>query len=245
MKSNLKNRTKQQSGFIPTLNNMGYMVSSLDAYSQEFVNFASTCKGTVVDIGAAYGIATLEVLKSGSCHIIANDIAQGHLDCIMEQAQEHKKRLTLLRGAFPHEVQLEDNSIDAVLISRLLHFFPGSLIEKSLEQIMQWLVPGGKLFLVADTPYINNFINFLPIFEKRKKNQQAWPGEVTNISEYSHSRSKDLPSFMNVLDQDTLVRALEKAGYQIEAASEFAQPNFPLDSQLDGREGVGVIAVKP
>ena len=96
---------EKNSGFIPTLNNMGYMTSTLDLYSQKFVKLASKCKGTVVDIGAAYGIATLAALKAGKCQVVANDIEQGHLDHIRKSAKKDKERLTLKRGSFPDKIQ--------------------------------------------------------------------------------------------------------------------------------------------
>ena len=46
-------------GLIPTMNNTGFMTEALDAYSQEFVSYAGSIADEVLDIGCAYGVATL------------------------------------------------------------------------------------------------------------------------------------------------------------------------------------------
>jgi len=47
----------EPNGFIQTLNKMGYMTSTLDRFSQAFVDFAPKAPGRALDIGAAYGVA--------------------------------------------------------------------------------------------------------------------------------------------------------------------------------------------
>ena len=51
-----------------------------------------------------------------------------------------------------------------------------------------------------------------------------------------------LPSFMNLLDVDALSKALQKAGFEIEECA-YTPINHP-EFKLDGREGIGFIAVK-
>ena len=43
----------EPNGFVRTLNNMGYMTSGLDPYSQAFVDFAPGAPGPCLDVGAA------------------------------------------------------------------------------------------------------------------------------------------------------------------------------------------------
>jgi hypothetical protein len=50
---------------------------------------------------------------------------------------------------------------------------------------------------------------------------------------------------MHFLDPEVLARVFTAAGFIIEKAATFARPEFPKDIQLDGRESVGLIAIKP
>ena len=92
---NLDMPTPEVSGFVRTLNNMGYMTSALDPYSLAFTTFAPAAPGPALDIGAAYGIATLAALAGGA-RVIANDIDARHLDILSSRApQEFRSRLVL------------------------------------------------------------------------------------------------------------------------------------------------------
>ena len=72
----LKMPEAEESGFIPTLNQMGFMTSSLDQFSKEFVDYAGKFPlENSMEIGAAYGVSTVEALKKGA-QIIANDLEE-------------------------------------------------------------------------------------------------------------------------------------------------------------------------
>ena len=49
---------------------------------------------------------------------------------------------------------------------------------------------------------------------------------------------------MHFLTPKILSDILIKIGFKVEKAEIFARTNYPLEEQLDGREGVGVIAIK-
>lgn len=65
--------------FINTLNGMGAMTTNLDPFSEAFVEFSGSCDFPVLEIGAAYGIATTAALSKGAS-VIANDLDQQHLE---------------------------------------------------------------------------------------------------------------------------------------------------------------------
>jgi len=240
----LKMPNAEPNGFVKTLNNMGYMTSTLDPFSQAFVDFSSKSSCPVLDIGAAYGVATLKALAKGAS-VIANDIDQRHLDILWERApKSQRSRLQLKPGSFPHELHFTSNSIRAVLIARVFHFFSGPLIEESIAKIHEWLIPEGKLFIIAETPYLKSLQKFIPLYEERKREGNLWPGFIKDIAAFAPDRAKNLPLQMNMLDPEILVRVLTKAGFKVEKAHTFARPDFPVDLQLDGRESVGVIARK-
>jgi len=233
------------SGFVQTLNQMGYMTSSLDPFSREFVQYAATVQDQVLEIGAAYGVATLEALKLGAT-IIANDLDERHLEVLRNRAPESlRTNLSLLPGRFPTDLEITSESISAILISRVLHFFDGPTLIASAAELFRYLKPGGKLFIVADTPYLKPFESFLPTYFERKARQIPWPGFIENLRDRVTHRAGQLPDFFHALDPEVLSQLLENAGFKIEKVEIFSQSQYPLDIQLDGREGVGCIAVKP
>lgn len=235
----------EPNGFIKTLNNMGYMTSTLDAYSRAFVDFAPRAPGPCLDVGAAYGVATLATLASGA-RVIANDVDERHLTILRDRAPEaHRPRLTLAPGDFPGKLDFAEGSLGAVLVCRVMHFFDGPTIERAAAKIMRWLAPGGKAFVVGETPFIGTARTFFPTYEARVKAGEPWPGVVENVGAHDPKRAGSLPRLMHLLDEGTLRRVFSQAGFSIEKLGLFARPEFPKDIQLDGRESVGLIAAKP
>jgi len=240
----LKMPEPENNGFVRTLNNMGYMTSSLDPYSKAFVEFSAKAKLPVLDIGAAYGVASLEALKLGA-RVIANDIDQRHLDILYGQASKNnQKNIELQVGAFPSELDFKEDSLGAVLICRVLHFFDGPTIENAAHKVFKWLSRGGKVFIITETPYLKSFQSFIPVYEERKANGEPFPGFIEDVKAIAPERGKSLPPQMHLLDPDVLTRIFTKTGFQIEKCATFARTDFPQDLQLDGRESVGLVAIK-
>src|SRR5271156_2736729 len=140
----------ESSGFVKTLNSMGYMTSKLDWCSQQFVSFSPTVPGPALDVGAAYGVATIAALEAGA-KVIANDIDARHLQILMERAPANLRQNLLLKpGDFPN-VDIQPSSLGAALVARVFHFFPGEMIELSAHRLFNWLMRSGKVFVVAET----------------------------------------------------------------------------------------------
>jgi len=233
------------SGFVKTLNSMGFMTNYMDEFSQEFVEFAAKSEGPVLDIGAAYGNITLPALKLGA-NVISNDIDSRHLEIIADQARAKgvAERLKLLPGAFPDDLAIKPESLDAAIACRVFHFFNGSQIESGIKTVASWLKPGGKFFLVAETPYVGGVKHFIPLYEERIKEGARWPGYVEDFMAIDPVRGKDLPKSMHLLDETVLTRAFSDAGLIIERAHKFGRPLFPENLKLDGRESVGIVGRK-
>lgn len=230
--------------FVATLNKTGYMTTQLDIYSKEFVDYAAQTEQYVIEVGAAYGVATRAALERGA-KIICNDLEQRHLDIIKQQiTEEEKTRIKFVAGSFPYETNFPANSFGAVLICRVIHLFDGDTIEYSLRRIYDWLIPGGKLFIISDTPYLNNVKAFIPEYEDRVKRGEKWPGLITNAKQYIENVTDNFPDLVHVLDETILTRILLQAGFKIEKLSTFGRPDYPADRRLDGRECVGAIAYK-
>jgi SAM-dependent methyltransferase len=235
----------EPSGFIPTLNQQGYALATLDEYTQAFVDFAATCSQPVVDVGAAYGLTSLPALKAGA-RVIALDLDRRHLDILREQVPlEYITNLTTLAAEFPERLPVPSASVGAFMLARVAHFFTPKRFQLAVEKMHEWLVPEGKVFLTAETPYLKNWEAFRPVYDQRRKMGETWPGFIEGVSRYASSRSVNLPPSMMLFDKDVLERVFTQAGFVVEKLEYLPRPNFPADLRLDGRESVGLIARKP
>lgn len=243
--SKIENKERQENAIVPTLNKMGYMNEVLNEFTQEYLEFLKNVKKPTLDIGTAFGFTVIKALEQGAS-VFANDIDKSHLEVLSLKINEDLKgKLTLKPGSFPDDLSFEENSLGCVLASRMLHFLPGDKIEKGLTKIFRWLEPQGKVFVIAETPYKKMFQRFIPLYEERKKAGVQWPGEMENMKSYMDARNENLPDFMNLLEEDVLLNAFKNAGFLIEKSKTFSKSKLPEDAQLDGRESVGLVAIKP
>ena len=153
---------------VPTLNQQGYMLTSLDEYREALIKFAPNAPGPILDVGTAYGFMSLELLKTGA-YVIANDMDVRHLevlrDCVLQQ---HASRLEICPGKIPGDVNFIEESLGAVFASGVLHFLPAEELPIAFANIFLWLKPGGKFFFSSPTPYSDTFQHFRPIYERNK-----------------------------------------------------------------------------
>lgn len=235
----------------------GFATLPCDPVSQKFIEFASNGR-TMLEIGAAFGAATLQVLAKGAT-VFCNDIEPRNLAVIrnrhLKKSNEMQQTVTgddskliLVPGIFPHElVGLPKNYFDAILICRVLHFFTGKIIEQSLQQLFMHLKPGGKLFVVCETPFLKNWRRFINEYEKKVLAGVKWPGEITTpVNFESSGRAASLPKFVHWITQEILERSLIHSNFEVEYLSYIDRKGqFPDDLLLDGRESIGAVAVKP
>lgn len=227
---------------IPTLNRMGYMKIDLDEFCKEFIENATSKEGLLLEIGCAYGFIVQQVLAKGG-KIIASDLSKEHLSILLTNTlPEYLNNLHIYPGAFPGDIKLPSESINAVLTSRIMHFLQGEEVEKGLDKIYEWLIPGGKLYFVATSPYNSAFNKrFLPTYLDRVKGSAKWPGEINNLQESAPEHKEFLGSYINLFDIPQLEALLPRHGFKIEKISLFDYPNTP-DSE--GKGHVGFVATK-
>ena len=231
------------SSFVKTFNNMGYMTTTVDKFTQSFIDFCSPSM-TVFEGGAAFGVATRGIIEKG-CKVYVNDLAKEHLEIILEKATPEQKEKILI---FPGEIQnlsFEDLTFDGIFSSRMIHLLKGNDIEKTLSHFFKWLKPNGKLVITADTPFLKCYSSNLKKYESRRQQGDKWPGLIEDTSEFMGISFNNIPKFINFLDLETLTRAISEEGFTIEKAEYIDQTSFPEDLKFDGRETIGVIAHKP
>jgi polyketide synthase PksL len=180
---------------LPTQNRTGWASNQLNEVSERFVAHCRFVTRPVLDIGAAFGLASLAAIESGAT-VYANDLAPSHLAQIPPS-----EKLILLPGRFPHDLHFPENSLDAVHASNIFHFLTGPQLARGLKSIAHWLAPGGKLFVQAATPWQKPFESFIPVFESRRAAGVEWPGWIEKTTDYStHRKLGQIPSSIHLLD---------------------------------------------
>jgi len=230
---------------IPTHNQTGWASNQLNEVSELFVAHCRNVPFPVLDIGAAFGIATLAALEAGAA-VIANDLEASHLAAIGAAVPpESARRLVLVPGRFPRHLKFAESSLSAVHASNVLHFLTGPQLTQGFASIAHWLAPGGKLFVQASTPWQQPFRDFVPAFQARRKSGAEWPGWIENTAEFStHRKLNQIPSSLHLLDDVTLRKKAELAGLRVENAWLYRRRDLPASLFLDGRECAGLVAVK-
>ena len=228
-------------GLIPTLNKTGWMTEKLDAYSTDFAQYAGTVDGEVLDMGCAYGVATLSALDHGA-RVMASDIEPKHLEILTKRIPPaQQKRLRTHVARLP-DCDFPTGSFGAILAARVLHFLDGRQIETTVEKMFDWLAPGGRLYLVTDSPYTGPWYTHAKIYEQKKAAGDPWPGFVSDYRALlpDSTDPEGHPNFINPLDPDILTRVCSEAGFDIISA-EFLSGSTP---RAKGNEHAGIIARK-
>lgn len=237
-------------GMVATLNGTGFMFEIRDRFADAFIQDAGELgrQGQPsLEVGCAYGVSTIPALEAGAL-ITASDLDPRHLEILRGKVPRPLlPHLVTVPGALPH-MDFPRGRYGAILCSRVLHFLTGDDIEASVRKMASWLAPGGRLYLVADTPY-GVWRRKIPEFEAGKAAGERWPGMMVGLHNYlaagTPAKPIDKPPFMNVLDPDLLARTATGAGLLVKDAAFISRPDFAGLGRLDGRENAGVLAVKP
>lgn len=207
-------------GLVPTLNNTGWMTESLDRVSQAFVDYAGAMASEALDIGCAYGVATLPALALGA-RVLACDMEPRHLEILTGRVPPAQRSRLRTQVAVMPGVDFPAESFGAILCARALHFLRGGDIGITVLKMQRWLRPGGRLFLVADSPYTGPWYKHAPEYERRKAEGCPWPGFVENYRALL-APGTDVsrhPEFINPLDPDILARVARAAKLEVLEAS--------------------------
>jgi SAM-dependent methyltransferase len=232
---------------VPTLNGTGFMFEVRDGYAEEWINYAGRIADPVLEIGCAYGVSTIPALEAGG-RVVACDLEPAHLEILESRVTPSlRANLTCVAGRLP-DVDFTPGTFGAILCSRVLHFLTGEEIDAALAKMAAWLRPGGRLYLVADTPY-GIWRNFIATFENNKRKGVRWPGMMVGLHNWlpTPGIQKHIakPAFMNLLDAELLARICADAGLRVRRATFIDRSDFKGLGSLDGRENAGALAVKP
>ena len=136
--------------------------------------------------------------------------------------------------------------LDAVHASNVLHFLTGPQMQRASYWMFDALKCGGKVFLQTASPYCGHFEAFLPEYQRRLTSGTRWPGEIMSARSYASPAVRHLlPDFVHHLGADIAQALFEEAGFRVEYCDYYRRPGLPQVCWMDGRENLGLIAVKP
>ncbi len=248
------------SGLVPTMNKQGFMFTELSRISQKFVNYSAVCDMPVVDLGCAYGVATIPALERGRCPVIAVDICQGHLKVLESRVPpQFRHKLQARIGDIREVLAFSDGEIGAIHASNILHFMTGKEIAQALENWFQWLEPGGKLFINTSSIFLLASRAVVEAYHQRVSAGYEWPGEVYNTNDYrQENMQENIDDFLHLFEKSQLEQVLVESGFYIEDSGYYCLGNIDVDDILvDMPEGefldergapkawIGIVACKP
>ena len=205
-------------GRIMTLSKYGYATEGLIGPSKDFVEYASTCKLPVLDVGAAYGEATVAALKKGAT-VIANEVCQESLEYIAKRKDlndDDRKRLYLKQGFLPFGIDFTENSLGAVHCSRVMHYFKPDDVEGMFKKVHEWLAEGGRFFLITSSPY--HWVTpkgFYKEYEKKLKEGVKFPGVITDFSYRENDSYKIGQQYNHAMDPNLIFRLATENDFMI------------------------------
>jgi hypothetical protein len=222
-----------------TGNAMGWSSNTLNELSELFVE-ACAPGMTVIDIGAAYGVAAHRALERGA-RVVANDLDRGALERLQQQRPAGGD-LELRAGRFPRDVKTGAGEFTLAHASCVFHFLTARQLERAAEWLHHGLRPGGLVFVLAATPWMQPFAGFVSEYEARRQRGEAWPGWLENTRDYStHRMLGQLPRSLHLLDGAVLERVFRAAGFETERVWLFRRRDLPASLSWDGRENVAYI----
>lgn len=204
-------------GRIRTCNEMGYATPYLLGVTKQFVDYAAKCTKPVLDGGASYGYATVAAVKAGAT-VIMNEMDQKNLDIATknkELTDKDRERLYLALGILPYDLDLPENSIEAIHMARVLHFFHPKDFEEMFKRAAKWLVPGGRFFLLTASPYHYAASEHLAEYNEKFAKGEKWPGEINKFafSPGGNEPAKTTGTYLHVVDPKVLMRVASENGF--------------------------------
>ncbi|MBA3814164.1 MAG: class I SAM-dependent methyltransferase [Alphaproteobacteria bacterium] len=202
---------------IRTLNKMGSMFFDKDPAYTAFLEHIEQTRGYFADIGSAYGYSTLEALKRGG-RLIAVDLEKRHLDVLLQDCPTlYKPRLETICGHFPNNVELPKNSLDGILLSRVLIFLTPDEIASAFTKAYDALNSGGLVYIVTSSPLLKKWSSLSPLYDKQKLEGSLWPGRIENLWELVPEEAAILPNTIQLIDTESLEKGLTQAGFKVKS----------------------------
>lgn len=251
----LKLPKQETDGRIQTLNKKGAMSPVLDEATLDFIEFGKDKR--VLEIGGAYGSVMEKMLSKhpGTTYHL-NDLDSHHLYIAAQKLSFSNIPPKFLANAKfisgdASEIDTKDQ-YDAILVARVLHFMDPEKLNNTVTKIFGLLKPGGRVFVVAITPYVKRYKSFIKVYEERLAKGDAYPGYVNSLAPFLNKEVTDPKQQTAIsegpfmfLDTTVLSREFEAQNFKI-IKCKMTSLGYQSESwSLDGRENVIMVAQKP
>ncbi len=244
-------------GRVQTLNGFGGTSPAIDPITGKYLEFLSqkTPSATALEIAACYGPVTLNALANTTANIVANDLDSRHIKILQENAQrcfsDQIHRLKTDVSNFPEDFNT-DQKFDAILFGRAAHYFSPAKLANAIDKFSQLLKPSGCVYLVAISPYVARFASFIPEYEQRLADGQAYPGFIPDLQCYADKTLTPDAVYIGLknkefhfLDAEVLSSLFEAKGFKVSYVDDFPLSYYSAEWTYDGRENTGIIACMP
>jgi len=216
---------KEPDGRVQTLNKKGAISPVLDQATLDFMDFGKNKK--VLEIGGGYGFVMgkmLEKYPNTIYHI--NDLDERHLFIaahnisLLNISHKNLENIKFITGDIA-KMDIKDK-YDAILVARVLHYVSPEKLKQSTTQFFNLLKPGGRIYIIAITPYVKRYEKFIKEYEDRLARGIPYPGYVNSLRDWlntevtSSSQNAAIAdeAFM-FLDEKVLTQIFSSNGFKV------------------------------
>jgi SAM-dependent methyltransferase len=172
------------------------MFTKFDPLAEKFLqDIEAKPQNVFFEVGGAYGNVAQAALEKGANNYYLNDCDARHLKAFARQLKDAGKSslfssLHLIEGRCPDDVTLSENSCDAILVNKVLHFFAPETVDAFVLWLKNGLKPGGKVYVLVASPLHKEFKELLPFYEKQKNEGKRFPGYWPKFNEQKEPQKK-------------------------------------------------------
>lgn len=235
-------------GLIQTQNQMGVMYTDLGPAERGFIRASKTAKKPLLDIGAAYGVATRAALLADNARVTACDIYPGHLH-ILEQSvpEKWRGRLRTTKKRFPNQLSFKENSLSSILMANLLNYLKPDEVELGLKKAFEWLEPEGTLWISVLTPFFPTYQELENLYDDNVEKGERFPCQFNPHDISNKPWSRLSPEYMQIFKKDEIQALVKAAGFGILECHYFAYDfmNRWLEIGCNNQEFIMIGAKKP
>ncbi|MBS0624936.1 MAG: class I SAM-dependent methyltransferase [Verrucomicrobia bacterium] len=238
---------------VPTLNQYGYMFTKFDPIVERFLHLIeSNPEQPFFEVGGAYGNVAEAALEKGAKNYGLNDCEERHLKSFAKKLQDQGKTelfqaLHLISGRCPEDVKIGPNSLEAMLVNKVLHFFSPETIDTFVQWIYEGLKPNGRVFVMTISPFYKGHQDLLAAYQTKKETGIRFPGYCSQFRESKAAQKYEeetRPASLLFMELDTLKQLFIQHGFQIEEEFELAIIDQDNHEWMPGQDMVGIIAQK-
>jgi hypothetical protein len=167
---------------------------------------------------------------------------------LQQDKKEHLfSSLELIVGRCPDEVKLRDNSLDAILVNKVLLFFTPDNIDSFVEWVRKGLKVGGLVYIFTISPFYKGHEEILSGYEERKNKGMRFPGWCYSCEKLDVRKVYNplvCPASILYMEMSTLKELFQKHGFQIVEEYDLAIINEKNPEWRHGKDMAGIIAKK-